>query len=134
MWWLFIVVGVILLVLLIFIFGPRSFLRYYLYTRRMFRLYEGFRFGAGLSNFEALKEISRMRHPELNVHVHERMISKFNTIESLLNFVYWGLEVYIDKRNLTDENALRLIDASEVVVEGQKYSVIVDKERLRRNY
>ncbi len=66
--------------------------------------------------------------------MHERMISKFNTIESLLNFVYWGLEVYIDKRNLTDENALRLIDASEVVVEGQKYSVIVDKERLRRNY
>ena len=75
-----------------------------------------------------------MRHPELNVHVHERMISKFNTIESLLNFVYWGLEVYIDKRNLMDENALRLIDASEVVVVGQKYSVIVDKERLRRNY
>lgn len=118
------------LVLFAVVFGPKSLLRFYLYTKRMRKLYLKY-VQRGFDNFSALKEISRIRHPELSDAVHEKLASKFDELGALINFIYWGIEGHLlTKQELTDENALELIHAGNVVQEGYKYRVNVDKNVL----
>lgn len=85
----------------------------------------------GFDNFSALKEISRIRHPELSDVVHEKLAFKFNDLEALINFIYWGIEGHLlTKPELTDENALTLIEAGRVVLQGRTYKVTIDKNKI----
>jgi hypothetical protein len=118
------------LVLFAFVFGRKSFLKYYFYSEKMRRLYLKY-IQRGFNNLSALKEISKIRHPELSDTVHAKLVSKFDEFGALINFIYWGIEVYLwTKQELTDENVLALIEAGRVVLQGQKYNVIIDKDKI----
>ena len=89
----------------------------------------------GFDNISALKEISKNRHPELSDIVHERLVSKFSEFEALIQFIYWGIEVYLrEKQEFTDENALALIDAGRVVLQRQGLKVIMDESKIASIY
>jgi hypothetical protein len=120
----------IAMVLFALVFGPKSFLKYYFYSEKMRNLYLKY-VQRGFDNFTALKEISKIRHPELGNTVHEKLASKFDEFGALTNFIYWGIEGNIlEKQGFTDENALALIEAGSVVVQGRKYSVIIDENKI----
>lgn len=75
--------------------------------------------------------MSKTRHPELGDVVHEKLASKFNELGALINFIYWGIEVHLlMKQEFTDENALALIEAGRVILQGRKYNVIIDKNKI----
>lgn len=49
----------------------------------------------------------------------------------LTNFLYWGIEGHLlTKQEFTDKNALTLIEAGRVVIQGWKYRVIIDKDNI----
>ncbi|MBU4511164.1 hypothetical protein KJ830_08995, partial [bacterium] len=110
--------------------GRKSFLKYYFYSEKMRRLYLKY-IQRGFNNISALKEISKIRHPELSDTVHEKLVSKFNEWGALIDFIYWGIEVHLwTKQELTDENVLELIEAGRVVLQGRRYNVIIDKDKI----
>jgi len=125
------ILGVLFLLgLFVLVFGPKSFLKYLLYCRKMKNLYLKY-IKRGFDNHSALKEISKIRHPELSDTVHEKLVSKFDDLGALIAFIYGGIEIHLlTKRELTDENVLALIEAGRVVLQGQKYSVIIDKDKI----
>ena len=118
------------LILYVFVFGPKSFLRFYFYSEKMRRLYLEY-VKKGFDNLSALKEISKVRHPELSDVVHEKLAFKFDEHGALINFIYWGIERHLlTKQEFTDENALTLIEAGKVVLLGRNYRVIIDKNKI----
>lgn len=120
----------VVLVLFVLVFGRKSFLKYYFYSEKMRKLYLKY-IQRGFNNLSALKEISKIRHPGLSDTVHAKLVSKFDEFGALINFIYWGIEVYLwTKQELTDENVLALIEAGRVVLQGQKYNVIIDKDKI----
>ena len=124
---LYILVALVLFVLL---FGPKSLLKYYFYSEKMRKLYLNY-IQRGFDNLSALKEISKIRHPELSDAVHEKLAFKFDDLGALINFIYWGIESHLlTKQELTDEYALTLIEAGRVMLQGGKYRVIIDKDKI----
>lgn len=107
-------------------FSPKSFLKYFIYSEKMRRLYIKY-IHRGFDNLSALKEISKNRHPELSEVIHEKMASKFDELGALIHFIYWGIELHpLTEQEFTDENVLTLIEAGRVVLQGKKYSVFID--------
>jgi len=126
----FLLYVLIALILFVLVLGPKSFLKYYFYSEKMRKLYLKY-IQRGLDNHSALKEISKIRHPELSDVVHEKISSKFDELGALINFIYWGIEgPLLMKQELTDGNALTLIEAGRVVLQGRKYSVFIDKNKI----
>ena len=78
----------------------------------------------GCSGREALIEISKERHPELDDEVHGKIVDKFSDVTSIVNFVYNALEMgqiwdNTDKKKLTNEEALALIEFTTVSESGR---------------
>lgn len=133
MWFLISLAVVVVLSWLVF--GSKSLLRYFLYCRRMRKLYFKYYAESGFDNGSALTKTSKARHPELSDQVHQELALKFNELGALTNFIYWGLEADLSTkfdsvRELTDETALALVRAGSVVLDGYRYRVKIDRNRL----
>lgn len=126
---LYIIAGLILFFLVFtFVIGPKSLLRFSLYARRMWKLYEQ-NVVKGYDNFHALVEVAKARHPELSDTIHERLVTKFNELGALINFIYWGLEEGItSKGQLTDERAQAIIESGRVELQRGGYKVFVGED------
>lgn len=107
--------------------SKKSFIKYKLFSDRSEKLYYK-KLAMGKSKYQALKDISMARHPELSEDVHEALAKKFDDINALINFIWKGLEGHLlNKKEFTDENALKLINAARVVQKGYyDYRVIID--------
>ncbi len=114
-----------------FIFSPKSFVKYFLYCKKMGNFYDAL-IRQGCNNMEALEKISKFRHPELSDSVHKKLVSKFSDIGKLIHFIYWGIEVTLmSKSERTDKNALAVVEAGDVVLTGKDYKVTVDRDKVK---
>lgn len=73
----------------------------------------------GYDKRDALLEISKERHPELSDEVHERIVDKFPDLDTLVNFIYHGLDFrpstsFTYGGKLTDCRALALLEHTTV--------------------
>ncbi len=126
----FLLYVLVLVILFALVFGSKSLLRFYLYSRKMWKLYSKY-MKRGFDNLSALRKISKIRHPELSDQVHEELASKFDEEGALINFIYWGLEgQFLTKQELNDKKALALIHAGSVVQKGYRYRVKIDTTKL----
>lgn len=126
-----ILIFIIATIIYVIFFRKRGFIRFKLFWDRSEKLYNH-KLATGIPHHQALKEISMARHPELSEPVHEAMINKFDDINALINFIWWGLEKHLlfYKKEFIDKNALKLINSGRVIQKGYyDYRVIIDSEK-----
>lgn len=126
---LIIFIGISILYLVFF--RKRGFIQFKLFWDRSERLYNQ-KVTMGTSPHQALKEISIERHPELSEHVHSIMVRKFDDINVLINFIWFGLEKHLSfyKKEFTDENALNLVNGGRVIQKAPNhYIVVINSEK-----
>ena len=78
----------------------------------------------GYDKKTALLEISKQRHPELSERTHQKITDKFSDVNRLANFIYNVLDFKpshspIYGRTLTDEQALALLESTNVSINGR---------------
>jgi len=80
---------------------------------------------------EALAEISKRAHPEFQLSTHHQIVSKFNNIDLLINFIAGALP----GGNKTDDQfALEILKNTSIYHQGgNKYKVVTDRHNLGRS-
>jgi len=74
---------------------------------------------------QALIEISKSAHPELSLDVHSKIITKFNNIDLLVNFLTGALPA----GRSNDESALEILNNTSIQhLGGDKYKVITERK------
>ncbi len=89
----------------------------------------------GSSDFDALCEVSRQRHPELSIETHKQIATKLANIDKLIGFMQSAAEGIFWKKNrkLGDTEILALLEATTLIYKGNEvYTVRIDRQLYQR--
>lgn len=90
----------------------------------------------GFSEFDALVEISRRRHPELSLETHRKMAMKFNDLDKFLGFMFYATEIPLlrmRRTRLEEKNVLALLETTTLINKGRGvYTANTDQKRYRQ--
>lgn len=125
--WIGFVIGIPVAVIFNMIIFAAMGLRYWNNTRD---LYESL-MSKDFQKCEALTEISKRAHPEFQLSTHHQIVTKFNDIDLLINFITGALPG--DNRT-DDQFALEILENTSIHHQGgNKYKVVTDRNNLSKS-
>lgn len=121
-----IIFSVVIAVFMVFALGT---IKDFMDTRKTERIFVDL-IKNGLSDFEALVEVSRIRYPELSLETHLQIVTKFPSLDEFLGFMIYAFDIdYGKKAKLSEREILALIKTTTLINKGHGvYTAKTDRE------